>query len=145
MLTAVPTRSRVGQKLKANADMRQGNRESAPVEEEISMRRSICLLFVGLLLFASALEVAGAERPNMILIIADDLGAEDCGPFGNGRVRTPQLDRLAREGLRCDRAFVTCSSCSPSRATLLTGRYPHQTGAEQLHWPLPAEQVGFTE
>lgn len=86
-----------------------------------------------------------AERPNMILIIADDLGAEDCGPFGNPRVRTPQLDRLAREGLRCDRAFVTTSSCSPSRASLLTGRYPHQTGAEQLHWPLPAEQVGFTE
>lgn len=86
-----------------------------------------------------------AARPNLILIIADDLGWEDSGPYGNAAVRTPHLDRLAREGMRFDRAFVTASSCSPSRASILAGRYPHNTGAEELHWPLPASQVTFVE
>ena len=98
-----------------------------------------------LLLFAAIYAASATNQPNIVLIIADDLGAEDCGPFGNKKVRTPNLDRLAAEGMRFDRAFLTCSSCSPSRASILTGRYPHQTGAEQLHWPVPPEQVGFTE
>ncbi len=85
------------------------------------------------------------ERPNIVLIIADDLAWDDTGAFGNKKIRTPNIDRLAREGLRFTRAFVTISSCSPSRASLITGRYPHNTDAEQLHWPLPAEQVTFVE
>jgi arylsulfatase A-like enzyme len=87
----------------------------------------------------------GPPRPNVVLIIADDLGWDDCGAFGNPNVRTPHIDRLAREGMRFDRAFVTASSCSPSRSSILTGRYPHSTGAEELHWPLPPEQVTFAE
>ncbi|MBN9520331.1 sulfatase [bacterium] len=78
--------------------------------------------------------------PNVVLLIADDLGAEDCGPFGNRAVRAPNLDRLARDGMRFDRAFVPASSCSPSRCSLITGRYPHSHGAPQLHQPLPAGQ-----
>jgi len=81
-----------------------------------------------------------APPPNVVLLIADDLGADDCGPFGNRAVRTPNLDRLARGGMRFDRAFVPASSCSPSRCSLLTGRYPHSHGAPQLHQPLPAGQ-----
>lgn len=88
---------------------------------------------------------AAATRPNIVLIIADDLGAEDCGPYGNPNVRTPSLDRLAREGLRFVQAYNTCSSCSPSRSSIITGRYPHATGAERLHMPLPAERVTFVE
>lgn len=96
--------------------------------------------------FASACRgVEPSAKPNIILIIADDLGAEDCGPFGNPKVRTPNLDRLAREGMRFDRAFLTCSSCSPSRSSLITSRYPHNTGAEELHLPLPRDQVVFPE
>lgn len=89
----------------------------------------------------------GQQRkpPNFILIIADDMAWDDSGAYGNKQVRTPNIDRLAREGLRFDRAFVTASSCSPSRSSLITGRYPHSTDAEQLHWPLPAEQVTFVE
>ena len=78
-----------------------------------------------------------ADRPNFILLIADDMAWDDCGPYGNKAVRTPNIDRLAREGMCYDNAFLTCSSCSPSRASLITGRYPHNTGAEELHWPLP--------
>jgi N-sulfoglucosamine sulfohydrolase len=88
---------------------------------------------------------APASRPNFVLIIADDLAWDDTGAYGNRKVRTPHIDRLAREGLRFTRAFVTISSCSPSRASLITGRYPHNTDAEQLHWPLPAAQVTFVE
>jgi len=84
-------------------------------------------------------------RPNFIFIIADDMAWDDCGAFGNPKIRTPNIDRLAHEGMRFERAFVTASSCSPSRSSLITGRYPHSTDAEQLHWPLPAGQVTFVE
>ena len=73
------------------------------------------------------------------------MSPEDCGPYGNAKVRTPSLDRLAREGGRFDRAFLTCSSCSPSRSSIITGRYPHATGAAELHLPLPKAQVTFAE
>jgi N-sulfoglucosamine sulfohydrolase len=85
------------------------------------------------------------KRPNVVLIIADDMARDDCGAYGNRNIKTPHIDRLAREGMRFDRAFVTASSCSPSRSSMITGRYPHNTGAEELHWPLPPEQVTFVE
>jgi arylsulfatase A-like enzyme len=95
---------------------------------------------------AGAISAAPTDnRPNFILFIADDMGCEDCGPYGHKSIRTPNLDRLAREGMRFDRAFLTCSSCSPSRSSIITGRYPHNTGAHQLHLPLPAEQITFPE
>ncbi len=81
--------------------------------------------------------------PNFVLLIADDQGAEDAEPFGNAGVHTPNLTRLARQGLRFDCAFVTASSCSPSRCSLLSGRYPHSHGAPQLHQPLPKGQPNF--
>ena len=86
------------------------------------------------------------ERPpNFVLIIADDMNWDDCGAYGRPSIRTPNIDRLAREGMRFDHAYLTASSCSPSRSSIITGRYPHNTDAEQLHWPLPAEQVTFVE
>ncbi|MGQ9505339.1 MAG: sulfatase family protein [Thermogutta sp.] len=83
-------------------------------------------------------------RPNFLVIIADDMGCEDCGAYGHPHIKTPHIDQLAREGMRFDRAFLTCSSCSPSRASILTGRYPHATGAAELHQPLPPEQILVT-
>ncbi|HAV61529.1 MAG TPA: heparan N-sulfatase [Verrucomicrobiales bacterium] len=67
----------------------------------------------------------------------------DCGAYGHPHLRTPNLDRLAREGMRFERAYLTASSCSPSRAGIIAGRYPHNTGAEQLHWPLPGGSLTF--
>jgi len=91
--------------------------------------------------------LAKARRsgPNIVLIIADDMGWDDCGAYGHPRIRTPNIDRLAAEGMRFTNAFLTASSCSPSRASIITGRYPHNTDAEQLHWPLPVEQRTFVE
>lgn len=101
-----------------------------------------CLAFLALVSLTWA---APASRPNIVLIIADDLAWDDVGAFGHPTVRTPHLDKMARDGMRFDRAFVTASSCSPSRSSLITGRYPHSADAEQLHWPLPKEQVSFVE
>ncbi|HCQ39662.1 MAG TPA: heparan N-sulfatase [Verrucomicrobiales bacterium] len=96
---------------------------------------------------ATAQEESPAKkgRPNFVVILADDLAWNDIGAFGNPKVYTPNLDQLASEGMCFDQAFLTCSSCSPSRASILTGRYPHQTGAEQLHWPIPESQKIFPE
>lgn len=103
-------------------------------------------IWVGAMAALGCLSAAWAEqRPNMVLIIADDLGAEDVGAYGCEGVRTPNLDRLAKEGMKFNRAFNSCSSCSPSRCSIVTGRYPHSTGAEALHKPLPKEQVTFVE
>jgi len=85
------------------------------------------------------------SRPNIVLIIADDLAWDDLGCTGNPGVRTPNLDLLAEGGMQFTNAFLTISSCSPSRASLITGTYPHQTDAEQLHWPLPADRITFVE
>ncbi len=85
-----------------------------------------------------------ATRPdgprNVVVIIADDLGEGDLSCYGHPVIRTPAIDALAAGGTRFTRAYLTISSCSPSRASILTGLYPHETGAEDLHTPLPAEQ-----
>jgi N-sulfoglucosamine sulfohydrolase len=70
--------------------------------------------------------------PNIVLITADDLGWRDLGCFGDEQVQTPNLDTLCEAGVRFTNAFVTASSCSPSRASLLTGQYPHTNGVDGL-------------
>jgi N-sulfoglucosamine sulfohydrolase len=81
---------------------------------------------------------AGAETPpNIVVFVADDLGWRDLGAYGNTGIRTPNIDRLARSGLRVVRAFGVSPQCSPSRISTLTGRYPHTTRTEDLHMPLP--------
>lgn len=83
------------------------------------------------------------EQPNFIVFIADDAAWNDCGPYGNQNIKTPNINKLAEEGLVFNNAFLTTSSCSPSRCSILTGRYPHSTGAAELHMPLPADQILF--
>ncbi len=85
------------------------------------------------------------SRPNIIFIIGDDISAEDIGCYGNDKIRTPNLDRMARNGVRFTNFYLTASSCSPSRTSILTGRYPHNTGAAELHTPLPAHLEYFPE
>ena len=83
------------------------------------------------------------DRPNFIFFITDDISAEDLGPYGSSAVKTPNLDRLAAEGLVFDQAYLTASSCSVSRTSMITSRYPHNTGSPELHLPLPKGQPVF--
>jgi arylsulfatase A-like enzyme len=83
------------------------------------------------------------SRPNLVLIIADDVSATDLGCYGNGDVRTPHLDRLATQGRKWTRAYLTATVCSPTRCSIITGRYPHNTGAPELHVGLPEGQPLF--
>lgn len=73
---------------------------------------------------------AATARPatNVVLILADDLGWKDLACYGNPNVAMPNLDRLAREGARFTQAYAACPVCSPTRASILTGRYPVRTG-----------------
>lgn len=104
----------------------------------------IGLLLLGLL--GMDMEGLGqSQRPNIILFLADDIGANDIGCYGNPFVQTPHIDRMAAEGIRFTNAYVTTSSCSPSRCSILSGRYPHNTGAAELHTPLPAAIPTFAE
>src|SRR6185436_7115007 len=70
-----------------------------------------------------ALSARAADKPNIIFILSDDLGYGDLGCYGAQRVKTPNLDRLAREGLRFTDAHSTASVCTPTRYAFLTGRY----------------------
>lgn len=86
---------------------------------------------------------AGRERPNIVLIIGDDISMEDHGVYGHPTIKTPHIDQLATHGLRVNNAYLTSPSCSPTRCSVITGRYPHNTGAPELHMPLPKGQVMF--
>src|SRR5690606_9503165 len=67
------------------------------------------------------------SRPNIILIVSED-NSQDLGCYGNDIVHTPNLDRLAENGMRFTNAYTTYSVCSPSRSSIFTGLYPHQNG-----------------
>lgn len=74
----------------------------------------VLLTFLTSLLVAAEPTASEKQRPNIILIIADDLGPEDSGPYGCKGVRTPNLDQMAKDGMKFTSAFNTCSSCSPA-------------------------------
>ncbi|MFW5856523.1 MAG: sulfatase [Planctomycetota bacterium] len=75
---------------------------------------------------------APQDRPNILFVIADD--ASHFGAYGHRFVKTPNFDRVARDGIRFTRAFTTNPKCAPSRASILTGRHTWQNGASCLHW-----------
>ena len=82
--------------------------------------------------------LAQTDRPNFVIIIGDDISWNDLGCYGHPTVKSPNIDQLASEGIRFTNTFLTASSCSPSRCSIISGRYPHNTGAAELHTPLPA-------
>ena len=75
------------------------------------------------------------NRPNVILILTDDLGWRDLGCYGSTFYETPNLDRLAAEGMRFTDAYAACPVCSPTRASILTGKYPARVGiTDWIDW-----------
>ena len=101
-------------------------------------------------LMALAAGVAAAEQPNFVVIFADDLGYGDLGVYGSETIRTPNLDRMAADGMRFTDFYATAPFCSPSRASLLTGRYPVRAGVPYVLFPteatgLPPDEVTIAE
>jgi arylsulfatase A-like enzyme len=105
-----------------------------------------CLLIVGVLALMPSWVTGGeaAKRPpNIIVILADDMGYGDLGCFGNKKIKTPNLDRMAKEGMRFTSFYVTDSVCSPSRASLMTGCYAVRIGLEgALN---PTSRIGISD
>jgi len=85
-----------------------------------------------------------SNRPNILFLFSDDHSYPDLGCYG-GTVRTPHLDGLAAEGMRFQNAFVTSPQCSPSRASVFTGRSPHAVGCSRLHAPIRPEIPSIIE
>ena len=74
----------------------------------------------------------GKRPPNIVLIVSDDQGYYDLGCYGSTEVKTPNLDRLAADGVRLTSFYVTWPACTPSRGSLLTGRYPQRNGTYDM-------------
>ena len=106
----------------------------------------LTILFVGQALLTHAAKTDPARTsPNIVFFIADDVSQEDFGCYGHPKIKTPNTDALAASGMRFENAYLTTSSCSPSRCSIITGRYPHNTGAPELHVRLPESQIRFPE
>lgn len=92
-------------------------------------------------LAAFALQLRAAAPPNFILMMGDDHGWEETGYHGHPHVKTPVLDEMARTGLRLDRFHAAHPSCSPTRASFLTGRHPNRMGTFAPGWSFRPEEI----
>jgi uncharacterized sulfatase len=88
---------------------------------------------------------SGAEPPNIVLVVADDLGYGDLGVYGAAGFPTPSLDRLARDGIRLTDFYVASPACTPSRAAMMTGSHPIRVGLEDLLFPGSIDGIASEE
>jgi arylsulfatase A-like enzyme len=102
-------------------------------------------LRLALLLVATSASVraGAAERPNILFIFADDHATAAVSAYGSKLLDTPNLDRIAREGMRFDRCYATNSICAPSRAVVLTGLHSHRNGVMTNREPFDGSQTTF--
>jgi N-acetylglucosamine-6-sulfatase len=103
------------------------------------------LRIVSFLLLAFTATLHAADRPNLLIILADDHRYDAMGFLGHPFLETPNLDRLANEGVYFENAVVTTSLCSPSRASILTGLYTHNHGVADNYNPIPEGLIYFPQ
>lgn len=92
------------------------------------MKRQLLLLACSLILLPASIRAAAPAKPNILFILVDDYGVRDVGVEGSSYYETPNIDRLARSGMRFTQGYSACSVCSPSRASILLGQYPTRHG-----------------
>lgn len=115
--------------------------------------RPLLLILAGLAIGLGYETAGAADRPNIVVIFADDLGYGDLACFGHPRFKTPRLDRMAEEGARLTNFYVPMPFCAPSRGSILTGRYPFRHGVVRNPCPdagvndvgLPASEITIAE
>ncbi|MBL6764055.1 MAG: sulfatase-like hydrolase/transferase, partial [Verrucomicrobiae bacterium] len=90
----------------------------------IRLPRDFCCL----LILVALLPIQAKEKPNIVFILVDDLGRQDLSCEGSAFHETPNVDRIARSGMRFAHGYSACQVCSPSRAAIQTGKYPARTG-----------------
>jgi arylsulfatase A-like enzyme len=97
-------------------------RPPSPLRTAPCVRVAVCavLVFAG----CASIDDEPRRRPNVVVILVDDMGWRDVGPYGQRFAETPRIDALARQGTTFDAAYAACPVCSPTRAALLTGKYP---------------------
>lgn len=119
-----------------------------------SLARVMLYALFSTIAVASTSSMADEKQPNFVIIYADDLGYGDLGCYGNPTIRTPNLDRMAAEGMRFTQFYSAASVCTPSRAALMTGRLPIRNGmcsdSRRVLFPnsgggIPAEEVTLAE
>ncbi len=103
--------------------------------------KNLTLTILPLTMLASAQQ----KKPNFVFFITDDISPNDLGIYGNKQIKTPNLDKLAKKSIVFENAYLTASSCSPSRCSIITSRYPHNTGAPELGMSLPKDQLTVTQ
>lgn len=107
------------------------------------MMKSVLNVVFCIVSVASFFDCQAQKRPNVLFIIADDM-SKNAGVYGELAIKTPAIDNVARQGVVFENAFVTASSCTPSRASILTGKYPHQLQQGGNLWgTLPLEYANF--
>lgn len=94
---------------------------------------------------APAITSQRSATPNIVFLISDDHSYPDLGCYGNTAIHTPHLDRMAREGMRFQNAFVASPQCSPNRSAIFTGCSPHTTATSRLHTPFPEWERTYIE
>ena len=99
--------------------------------------RPLTLLLCLLLMPVGHAEVK--RPPDIVIFLADDLSVEDCAPYGNNEIKSPNMQALANDGLTFDRAYVNSPTCAPARAALLTGMYGLRNGTTYNHQPAKPE------
>src|SRR5215218_394872 len=103
------------------------------------------MMILSLIMAVASASVSAAERPNVLVVLTDDHSVPHVGCYGNSEIRTPNLDRFAAQGMRLDRAYVTCPQCVPSRSSIMSGRSPVDTQMTRFSAPLPAQVKVFPE
>jgi arylsulfatase A-like enzyme len=106
------------------------------------MKQSLLLMFLVLFI---GVATAQSTRPNILLILTDDLGYHDVSYYGTKDLRTPNIDQLCKSGIRFDNFYANSPVCSPTRASLMTGKYPDYVGVPGLIRSTPTDNWGYLD